>query len=111
MNGLIPRQRLREFDFVFRVINDPKVAVAPRPSRDTMMDIGAAPFEFSLEIVESIRKDVNRSGRIAFAGPEQMDGNVISLDHGVVSVRHLHDRSKAQLRLVILKRLAKVGYR
>jgi hypothetical protein len=44
-----------------------KSRFAPGLSHDTLMDLSAASFELLLEIVESICKDVNRSGCIAFA--------------------------------------------
>ncbi len=53
------RQSLCELQFISRVIHDPKITIAPSFSKDTLMDLSAASFEFLLEIVESISKDVN----------------------------------------------------
>jgi hypothetical protein len=75
-----------------------EITRAPWLSRDLLGKTSTPLPELGLELVELTSENVYAYRRMALGGvPEQVNCDRISLHDGIVSGRHFHDKSKAEL--------------
>src|SRR5438045_4973728 len=79
-----------------------EIAADPMLAHELLNKPGTALLEFGVEFIKLMRENVYSYWRMASSiVTEQMNGNVVALNDGVISAGHLHDNPEAELLLVI----------
>lgn len=95
--------RLGEFELVPGVVLHAEIAVTPRLAHNVLHDPRATTAQFFVQLLELLRKYVQANGRLIQSGlQEQVDGDVVTFEDGVVALRDVGGNLEAELILVIV---------